>query len=135
TRPHPKGMRSVRIALIPEIRLSLDRTPGLLWRCRVSTYKGSQQLPGLVRRASIELGERLSTQPSSKGQHTEGKQLLRSLSPVDETGITGPAVPVRRRQLLSPLSPRLSLRASGETRRDVSVTTVDGRKQQSTNEL
>src|SRR5690606_38681241 len=80
-----------------------DRTPGLLWRCRVSAYKGSLQLPGLVRRASIELGERLSTQPSSKGQQHEGKQHLRSLSPVDETGITGPAVPVRRRQLLSPL--------------------------------
>ena len=73
-----------------------------------------EQAPsGLLRRASIELDEPLSWQSSSKGQRSGKMAYFQSLSSVDVTEIPGPAVPVRRNQLVRSYF-RLDCRTSSE---------------------
>lgn len=54
---------------------------------------------GLLRRASIELGEPLSWRNPARRASARGLAIPRSLSSADEAEIPGPAVPARRRQL------------------------------------
>jgi len=61
-------------------------------------YRGSVRLPGLRRRASIELGEHVSAYPARRASAMGSRQSSRSLSSVDETEISGPAAPNRKRQ-------------------------------------
>lgn len=63
TRPRP-ATRLVRIArLLPHV---LDRTPRLLRHWSLLRYGRSMRPPGLLRRASIELGEHVSAYPARR---------------------------------------------------------------------
>ena len=67
----PQGRSLSTSPAFKNLKSLSDRTSGLLCGCVWET-KPAASSSGLLRRASVELGERLSTQPSSTGQHVAG---------------------------------------------------------------
>jgi len=88
TRPRP-ATRWVRIArLLPRV---LDRTPRLLRHWSLLRYGRSLRPPGLLRRASIELGEHVSAYParraSAHGEPAKLPVLILGCSDRNATGL------------------------------------------------